>query len=36
MQAVDAGLTIFQQDPAAVKQLMGPYLEQVAELALAA
>jgi transposase len=36
MQAVDAGLSKFQQDPAAVKQLMGPYLEQAAVLALAA
>jgi transposase len=36
MQAVDAGLTRFQHDPAAVKQLMGAYLEQAAVLALAA
>ncbi len=35
-QAVLAGLTQFQNDPAAVKQLMGPYLEQMADLALAA
>ncbi len=35
-QAVDAGLTKFQNDPAAVKQLMGPYLDQLVELALAA
>jgi transposase len=35
-QAVEAGLTQFQHDPAAVKQLMGSYLEQVADLALAA
>lgn len=33
MQAVDAGLTKFQHDPAAVKQLMGSYLEQTAMLA---
>jgi transposase len=36
IQAVDAGLTSFQNDAAAVKQLMGPYLEQMADLALAA
>ena len=36
MQAVDAGLTKFQNDAAAVKQLMGPYLRQAAELVLAA
>lgn len=36
IQAVDAGLTAFQYDSAAVKQLMGPYLEQMADLALAA
>jgi len=36
LQAVDAGLTKFENDPAAVKQLMGPYLEQAADLALAA
>jgi transposase len=36
MQAVDAGLHRFQHDPVAVKQLMGPYLDQVAELAQAA
>jgi hypothetical protein len=34
--AIDAGLSRFQNDPSAVKQLMGPYLEQVAALALAA
>jgi transposase len=36
MQAVDTGLTKFQNEPAAVKQLMGAYLEQMADLALAA
>jgi len=36
MQAVDASLTRFQADPAAVKQLMGPYLDRIADLALAA
>ena len=36
MQAVDAGLTHFQAHPNQLKQLMGPYLAQVTELALAA
>jgi transposase len=36
IQEVDAGLTKFQQDPVAVKQLMGQYLEQAADLTLAA
>jgi transposase len=35
-QAVDTGLTKFQNDPAAVKQLMGSYLDQLLELELAA
>jgi len=36
MPAVDAGLTKLQNNPLAVQQLMGPYLEQAADLALAA
>jgi len=36
MQEVDAGLSKFQRDPAAVRQLMGSYLEQAVELTLAA
>lgn len=35
-QAVDTGLTSFQNDPAAVRQLMGSYLDQLVERALAA
>jgi hypothetical protein len=36
VQAVEKGMTGFQQDPAAVRQLMGPYLEETAHCALAA
>lgn len=35
-EAVETGLNYFQYHPAAVKQLMGTYLDQAAELALAA
>lgn len=36
IEAVDAGLTKLQNDKAAVKQLLGLYLDQIAHLALAA
>jgi transposase len=36
VQAVETGMAKFQQDPAAVRQLMGPYLEETANCALAA
>jgi hypothetical protein len=35
-EAVERALSHFQQHEAEVKQLMGTYLDQVAELALAA
>jgi hypothetical protein len=36
VQAVEAGLTVFQQEPAAVLRLIGSYLEETAACALAA
>jgi transposase len=36
VEAVEKGMAAFQQDPAAVRQLMGPYLEETANCALVA
>lgn len=36
VEAVEKGMSAFQQNPAAVRQLMGPYLEETASCALAA
>lgn len=36
VEAVEKGMLAFQQDPAAVRKLMGPYLEETASCALAA